>query len=63
MELTRTRHTRSRPGLQDEPEATLREVVAAHIRACARVVAAAAADDRSKRFYRSSGHAWSLALV
>ncbi len=41
---------------------TSRQDVAAHFRDCANGVAPEMAQQRTRSFYRSSGHAWSMAL-
>jgi predicted glutamine amidotransferase len=64
MEMFSPRYFLSRPAARDTvPEASLRETVAAHVRACTRGVVATTAHERTRHFYRRSGWAWSQALV
>jgi hypothetical protein len=64
MEMISARYLQPQQGTRNTgTEASLREIVAAHFRACTNGVTAPTAHERMKRFYRSSGHAWSLALA
>jgi hypothetical protein len=64
MEMISARYLQPRQGLHNDANpATLRDTVTAHIRASTRGVGPTTAHERMKRFYRSGGHAWSLALA